>query len=241
MIEIVGNGSGGILEVRATGRITEQDYEQVLLPALEAALAAEAPVRLLFQLGPGFEGYSPGAIWADTRFGIRNWFGFDRVAVVTDSDMIENAVKMFRFAVPCPVRTFELDEADEARSWLAETLGAIRLEEIGPDALMVRLEGRLDSVAYAERRPEIDAYIRAHERFRLLLDLRAFEGWQGFGAITDHFALLRDHRRAPSRVAVIGDKAWMKVAEAVISTFLDAKTKLFDEDDFAAGKAWLLA
>ena len=94
------------------------------------------------------------------------------MAVVTDSDMIENAVKVFRFAVPCPVRTFALDEADEARAWLGRALGGIRMEQIGPDAVMVRPEGRLDSAAYAEWRPEIDAWVREHERFRLLLDLR---------------------------------------------------------------------
>ena len=241
MIEIVQGGPADLLEIRATGRVSEQDYEDVLIPAAERALSSGTPVRLLFQIGPGFEGYSAGAIWADARLGMRHWRGFDRVAVVTDSEPIETVVKLFGFAMPCPVRTFDLDEAGEARQWLQQTLGSIQVEEIGGDALHVRLVGKLDSRAYAERTPEIDAFVARHPRFRLLLDLREFDGWQGLGAIGDHLSLVREHRKAPKRVAVVGDKAWMKLLETVMSSFLDAKAKLFDGDDFDAAKAWLLA
>jgi hypothetical protein len=241
MIEIVDGSPAGILEVRATGRVTEHDYETVLIPGVEAALSGGTPVRLLFQIGPGFDGYSAGAIWADARLGMRHWRGFDRVAVVTDSDLIETAVKMFGFAMPSPVATFDLDEAEKARAWLIQTLGSIHLEEIGQDALIVRLDGKLDSSAYAAKVPELDAYVERTGRFRLLLDLRDFDGWQGLGAVGDHLNLVREHRKAPARVAVVGDKAWMKLAETVMANFLDAKTKFFDADDFEAGMAWLLA
>lgn len=241
MIEIAETDGGDMLEIRASGRVTEHDYETVLIPAIERSLAGGGPVRLLYQVGPGFEGYSAGAIWADARLGMRHWRGFDRVAVVTDSDAIELAVTMFGFAMPCPVRTFELDEVEEARAWLRQTLGVIDLQEIGEDALMVRLQGKLDSAAYAAKGPELDAFVEAHGRFRLLLDLRDFDGWQGLGAIGDHLSLVREHRKAPKRVAVVGDAAWMRLAEAVMSNFLDAKTKFFDADDFEAAKAWLLA
>jgi hypothetical protein len=241
MIEIVEHGAEAVMEVRATGRVTEHDYESVLIPAIEAALSGGAPVRLLFQIGPGFEGYSAGAIWADARLGMRHWRGFDRVAVVTDSDAIENAIKILGFAMPCPVRTFELEEGDEARRWLKESLGSIQLEEIGEGALTVRLLGKVDSSAYANKSEELDAYVNQHGRFRLLLDLRKFDGWQGLGAIGDHLTLVRNHYRAPTRVAVVGDQAWMKMARAVMASFLDARTCYFETDDFDGAKAWLLA
>ena len=76
MIEITETTPEGIMEIRATGRVTEQDYESVLIPAVEKALAGEGKVRLLYQVGPGFEGYSAGAMWADARLGMRHWSGF---------------------------------------------------------------------------------------------------------------------------------------------------------------------
>lgn len=241
MIEIVEETAEGIVEIRASGRVTEQDYEEKLLPALRRARQSAVPVRLLYQIGPAFEGYSPGAVLADARLGLRHWRGFEKIAVATNSDKIEMGVKMFGFTLPCPVRTFDLDEIDEARRWLRESVGAIHMQEIGADALMVTLLGRLDTATYRSKIPDLDAYAAEHERFRLLVDLRQFEGWQGPAALAEHLNLIRQHRHLPSRVAVVGDRLWMKLAEAVLATVIDAKAKYFDEDDFEAGKAWLMA
>ncbi|MBY6092805.1 SpoIIAA family protein [Pseudooceanicola sp. 502str34] len=241
MIEITETTPEGIMEIRATGRVTEQDYESVLIPAVEKALAGEDKVRLLYQVGPGFEGYSAGAMWADARLGMRHWSGFDRVAVVTDSEMLAGSVKLFGFAMPCPVKTFDLEEVDEARRWLRESLGAFHMEEIGEDALMIRLLGKLDSKVYEEKAADLDAWTAKAGRFRLLLDLREFDGWQGMSALGQHLSLVKSHHKQPARVAVVGDAAWMRMAEGLMSQFLEAKTKYFDEDDFEAGKAWLLA
>ncbi|ANB34937.1 STAS/SEC14 domain-containing protein [Rhodovulum sulfidophilum] len=240
MIDITEETAEGLLEIRATGRVTEQDYETILIPALTRALDWGAPVRLLYQVGPDFEGYSAGALWADARLGLKHWRGFGKIAVVTDSDKIEAGVRMFGFTLPCPVRTFDLDEIDAARLWLRESLGTIHFEEIGADALQVQLIGRLDSASYKTRSPDLDAYAAAHDRFRLMVDLRRFEGWQGPSALGEHVNLVRHHRHQPYRIAVVGDKSWMKLAETLLPLMLDAKAKYFDEDDYAAGRAWLL-
>jgi hypothetical protein len=160
---------------------------------------------------------------------------------VTDSDAIETAVKIFGFAMPCPVKTFDIDEAEAGRRWLQESLGSIHIEEIGPAVLLVRLAGKLDTSAYSAKRAQLRDYVAAHQRFRLLLDLRDFDGWQGLGALGDHLSLVREHHRAPSRVAVVGDKAWMKLAQTAVSSFIDAKTSYFDKDDFDGARAWLLS
>ncbi|MBL3571692.1 STAS/SEC14 domain-containing protein [Rhodovulum sp. BSW8] len=241
MIDITEETAEGLLEIRATGRVTEQDYETVLIPAVTRARDWGVPVRLLYQIGPDFDGYSPGALLADARLGLKHWRGFEKIAVVTDNDKIEAGVRMFGFTLPCPVRTFDLDKRDEARLWLRESLGALHVEEIGEDALEVQLIGRLDSASYKARTPDLDAYGAAHDRYRLMVDLRRFEGWQGPAAVGEHLGLIRHHRRQPYRIAVVGDKSWMKLAETVLPMVLDAKTKYFDEDDYPAARAWLLA
>ena len=49
----------GTIGFEATGTVTAEDYETVLVPALTAAIEA-GPVRLLYVLGDDFESYSPG-------------------------------------------------------------------------------------------------------------------------------------------------------------------------------------
>ena len=67
MIKIIEDMPLGTIGLEAVGKVTEDDYRDVLLPAVSAAVERN-DVRLLYILGEDFESYSPGAMWADTKF-----------------------------------------------------------------------------------------------------------------------------------------------------------------------------
>jgi hypothetical protein len=108
----------GTIGFEARGTVTSEDYETVLVPALTKAMEA-GPVRLLYLLGDDFESYSAGAMWSDTRLvsgHVRDW---ERIAVATDVDWVERAVKAFGWMMPGQVKVFDDDEVEEAKRWLA--------------------------------------------------------------------------------------------------------------------------
>jgi hypothetical protein len=107
----------GTVGVEAVGTVTEDDYRQVLAPALEDALKRRE-VRLLYILGEEFDSFSRGAAWADTKLWAKNLKGWERVAVVSDADWLEHAVNAFGWLVPGEVKVFETDDLDEAKAWL---------------------------------------------------------------------------------------------------------------------------
>ena len=41
-------------------------------------------------------------------------------AVVSDVDWINNGIKMFGFAIPCPIKVFPNAELESARAWIVE-------------------------------------------------------------------------------------------------------------------------
>ena len=239
MIEVKSTPINGILEISMSGRLTSEDYANVLTPAIQSALEANDTIRVLVQIGPEFDGFEAGAIWSDAKLGLSHWHGFDRVAVVTDVDWIESSIKIFGFAMPCPARVFDLDEVDEARRWLTESLGSVHQTDLGNDVLHVQLLGKLDSEAYTRAEAGLDAFIRDHDTLKLLLDLREFDGWQGVSALASHFSLVREHYRIPVKVAVVGDADWQKLGQKILARFVQADTRYFDEDDFAKAQAWI--
>ena len=241
MISVKAMDQGDLLEVRVSGKVTEGDYDTVLTPAIEAALRDHDSIRILAVIDEGFEGYDWGAMWADSKLGLSHWRGFDRAAVVTDAGWVKGATRAFAPLLPCPVQVFPLAEEEDARRWMRESLGAAHLTDLGDGALMVQLLGRLDPEAIARAEEGLDAHIRSHDRFRLLLDLRAFDGWQGISALTSHFNLVRAHAPLADRMAVVGDAAWQKAARGIAAQFLNAKTAYFDADDFDGAQAWLKA
>ena len=120
MIKEVPDLPGNVIGFTASGTVTAEDYESVLIPAVEAKLAEQKMIRLLYHLGPDFSGYKMAAMWEDAKIGLRHFTAWERIAVVTDVDWIRSSVKVFGFAVPGHVRVFKNDELAEAKGWLGE-------------------------------------------------------------------------------------------------------------------------
>ncbi len=121
MLKLMPNLPDGVLGVVASGEVIASDYETVLVPAIEAALAKFGGVRIVYQIGPAFTGYSAGAAWDDMKLGIAHLRAWERVAVVTDVEWVAAAMRLFSFAVPCPVRQFPNAELAQAVQWAAAT------------------------------------------------------------------------------------------------------------------------
>ena len=121
MIEPLENLPEGVIGFRAVGVVEPDDYKNVLDPAVDAASAGGAPVRLVYVIGDDFDRYSLGAMWQDTKLGathgLKTW---GRVAFVTDHDWLSHAAKLFAPIVPGEFRVFPLAEEDAATNWVAD-------------------------------------------------------------------------------------------------------------------------
>ena len=240
MIEEIADLPDGTLGFRISGNVTGGDYDTVLTPAVEKAIEKFDRIRLLAQVGPDFGSYSLDAIWDDTKLGLRHWNGFERVAVVTDVGWIKMGVKAVAFMMPCPVQLFAIRELDDAKRWLSESLGSIHIHRTR-DVVTVRLLGKLDPGAYDGVNEEIDNIMSHTEHVRLVLDLLEFDGWSGLAALGDHLSLVRVHYRVPERIAIVGDKAWQKMAGKIMARFVNAQTMFFDSGDYDGAVAWVAA
>lgn len=100
--------------------VTKQDYDSVLIPAVEHALAQHKKIRVYYHIDASFSEIEPGAIWDDFKVGIVHLFRWDRLAVVTDVEWIRSTLKAFSFGLPCEARLFRLEEVAEARTWIVE-------------------------------------------------------------------------------------------------------------------------
>ncbi len=97
-----------------------EEYESVIVPAVNAAFAEHDRVRLVHVLGPEFDDYEGGAVWEDLKVGVRHPASFERVAIVTDARWAGPAVKVFSVLLPGQARAFPLAELESAKRWAAE-------------------------------------------------------------------------------------------------------------------------
>lgn len=76
-------------------------------------------MRLLYEFGPDFDRFTPGALWADSRLGARYLPLLDGCAIVTDVDWIRGPGRSIGNWLPCPVRVYDNVHREDAARWLA--------------------------------------------------------------------------------------------------------------------------
>src|SRR5690349_14287464 len=126
MLEIIEGLPKNVVGIVATGRVTMQDCEDVLVPAIKQARKRHDKIRLYYELNSRF----PGSAWDDLDLGLEHASCCERVAIVTDIGWVRLTVKAVRFLIPSEIRVFATVQADEGRAWIRARPGS----RTGPEA-----------------------------------------------------------------------------------------------------------
>ena len=119
MIEIIKELPDNVVGIVATGRVTNEECDDVLRPAMEASLRRHGKIRLYYEIGSRF----PGAGWGDLDIAIDHLPQWERIAVVTDTGWVRHTVNALRFLIASEVRVFTRLDAEEGRAWIASPSG----------------------------------------------------------------------------------------------------------------------
>ena len=107
---------GNLVTVRATGKLTQEDYDQ-LIPAWERVIAEKGSMRMLFVM-EDFHGWEPGAAWDDFRFGTSHSAQVERVAMVGEKKWQRWLTKIGSVFLHERVRYFDLPDLAAAERWV---------------------------------------------------------------------------------------------------------------------------
>jgi SpoIIAA-like len=243
MLKLIDGLPDSVLALEAIGKVTADDYRQVLVPAIEDRLARFPKVRLLYVLGREFDGFSGGAAWEDTKLGMSHFTAFERVAVVTDVDWIEAMVKAIGFALPGEVATFDVDELEEARAWIAAAQPPGKLEfELDENAgvLVLRPHDELEAGDFERVAAAVDPYLdKAGRLSGVMIVADEFPGWDSFAAMTSHFRFVREHQDKVRRVALVTSSRFLSALPRLAKRFIDAEVRHFDTGQIDEARAWV--
>jgi hypothetical protein len=117
MLEILPESQANILGVKAAGKLSRQEFQEVLVPRLKAIIGEHGRMRVLFFLDGDIQGWDLAALEHD-GFGRNDLQAFERVAVVGASWQISLQMKMLSFLLSGEVRNFPRDELYEAWNWI---------------------------------------------------------------------------------------------------------------------------
>jgi stage II sporulation SpoAA-like protein len=120
MIELIDDLPRNVVGISVKGRVTKDEYREVLAPAIAKSLRWRDKIRLYYELGSRF----PGSGWDDLDLGFEHATRCERIAIVTDIAWVRLTVKAIRFLIPGQIRVFATMEALQARGWIIALPGS---------------------------------------------------------------------------------------------------------------------
>jgi hypothetical protein len=147
MLQFINDLPGHVVGIRATGEVSKEDYQKVLIPRIEELIENGSHVNYLVVLETDLHKFSAAAWWEDFKFGFKNFGKWEKVAVVTDQKSVEWFSDVVGHIVPGQVRGFKLSELSEALKWVSETdIGHHEPESISIDKLQEDLQSRSSNI-----------------------------------------------------------------------------------------------
>jgi hypothetical protein len=120
MIQVIPDTPNNIAAFRATGEVTKENYQNVVLPEIERLLKQINHINFLLVLDTELENFTTGAWVQDALLGLKNLAKWNRAAIVTDSDTIISFTNGFSYIVPGEFKGFKKSEYDQAVTWVSE-------------------------------------------------------------------------------------------------------------------------
>lgn len=119
MIEVV-DRKGNAVRLRASGKVSDEDYEKVLVPAIEAVLKENDKVSCQIEFSGEYRGFELGAMWEDAKFGLKHRRDFTRCSVVGAPKWMEWGVKVGDKLTGAKLKTYPSEQAEDAWNWVSQ-------------------------------------------------------------------------------------------------------------------------
>lgn len=115
-IELIEEGK--FIHLTITGKLEKEDYD-IFVPEIDQQIKKFGKVNMLLEL-IDFHGWTTGAAWEDTKFGVRHFNDIERLAIVGDKAWEKGMAYFCKAFTLAKVRYFDVSERDEAEAWTRE-------------------------------------------------------------------------------------------------------------------------
>ncbi len=118
MIEVLEKKENNLVSIKVEGKIEKGAMLEQINQMMKEKKDQYGQIRLYLEI-PSFEGYSNlGALFEDLRLTLEHYNSIEKMAVITQEVWIRSLAPLSNLITKGEVKTFELQQKDEARAWL---------------------------------------------------------------------------------------------------------------------------
>jgi hypothetical protein len=119
MINFINELPEKVVGIEVTGDISKEEYDSKIVPRMNELANFKGEINYLIVLKTDIGGFDAGVWWDDFKLALNHFTKWNKVAIVTDHEMITTVTHMFGFVFPGEHKTFKLTEYNEALSWVS--------------------------------------------------------------------------------------------------------------------------
>ena len=116
--QLVENTETRMLEVKASGKLSANDYE-TLEPGVEKLIESSGKIKVLFIMHD-FHGWEMGAVWEDIKFATKHCHDIDQIAMIGEKDWERWMATICKPFTMAKIKYFEAHDMESAWDWLGE-------------------------------------------------------------------------------------------------------------------------
>lgn len=119
MLQIMKDVPANVVGVRALGQVTQDDYQQSLVPALEKASKEFEEINFLMVFETDLSNFTYGAWMQDAKVSLKHFAKWNKIAIVSDQKIVEKIAHVFSFISPAESKGFPVSDIELAKIWVA--------------------------------------------------------------------------------------------------------------------------
>lgn len=117
MITIIPEAPENVAAFNATGEVTKEDFESVVIPRVKAKVDEFKELNYLLYLDTDLNKFTMGAWLQDALLGLKNLTKWNRTAIVTDKAGVQNFTDIFSVLMPGEFKSFPKENLYNALYW----------------------------------------------------------------------------------------------------------------------------
>lgn len=120
MLERINGLPDFVVGIKATGEVTKEDLETVLIPALDQQVEKYDAIHYLLHLETDVQNWDFGAWVSDAKVGLKHLTKWKKIAVVSGQEGVQKFTDIFSKLTPGEARGYAPDQLETAKAWVSE-------------------------------------------------------------------------------------------------------------------------
>lgn len=119
MLEKLNNLPDHVFAVKATGEVTKDDLQNILIPGLQELVDRTGEIYYLLLLNTDVQNFTAGAWVQDVIAGIKHFSRWKKMAIVTDQKAVAQFTDLFSVVSPGTAKGYAIAELPQAITWVS--------------------------------------------------------------------------------------------------------------------------